>query len=432
MAGENYHHGPEIIENFDGTASVVDVKAAVTLLIGTAPIQTLYTTPQTRAPYINQPIVIRTQKQASAAFGDPSAATSAGYTIPQALFSAFNKDITGKGAGTWIVVNVFDPDVHKTSNVPDPTLVAASDIIGGIDVAGRPRGLDIAYACYNRFGFFPRRIIAPYFTGLAGVTEKMLIVANKVRGHALFDLPAGMTKQAALESRGVGGAFNVASQRAVLCYPRVNALDAVTGGNSLQPYSQHFAGVWNVASMQIGPHRSPSNRPMPDVTGTETDIYFASGAYDSDTDFLNEVGIVTTMTSFGAGFNTWGAASAAWPTVHDQMSWLHGRATMDVVEDAILFYTVPWIDNIASPANVDALEERVRAYLHTKEPGGDGWLYGSRFYFDRKRNTAEQIANQGRLYYHLDTAIVGLMHRLTIESYIDLNLVNTALGLVTG
>lgn len=429
MSGENYHHGPEIVERFEGSASVKDVKAAVTYLQGTAPIHELYETQQARAPYVNQPIVIRTQKQASEIFGDP--ADGAGYTIPAALYSIFNKDTTGKGAGTIVVNNVFDPDVHKTNNVPDPTLVDSAAMVGGIDNAGRPYGLDVAYACYNRFGFFPRRVIAPGFTGLTGVRAKMLTVANKVRGHAIWDLPAGMTKQQAIEARGTNGDYNTASERVAICYPRVKALDPVTGEMTLQPYSQHFAGVWNVAAMQQGPHRSPSNLPMPDVSGTETDIYFAPGAYDTDTNLLNEKGIVTTMTTFGAGMNTWGAHSAKWATVSDQMAWLHARATMDVLEDAILFYMLPYTDQWASPAIVDLVEERIRAYLHTKEPGGDGWLYGSAFYFDRQRNTAEQIANEGRVYYTLKTAIMGIMHRITIESYIDLNFVRTALGLVT-
>ncbi|MFT4098176.1 MAG: phage tail sheath subtilisin-like domain-containing protein [Rhodoblastus sp.] len=428
MAGENYHHGPEIIENFVGATSVADVKAATVYLQGTAPIHLLYDTPAKRAAVINQPIIIRRDSEIAALLGDP--ATSAGYSIPEALRAMFNKDVDGKGVGTIVVNNVFDPDVHKTGANPDPTKVVAADMVGSIDGAGRPTGLNVAYSCYNRFGFFPGRIIAPRFTGLSGVREKMLTVANNVRGHAIYDLPPGTTKQAAIEARGTTGAFNTSSQRAVLCYPQLSALDPVTGDNSLQPYSQHFAGVWNRAVSQIGPHRSPSNLDMPDVAGTETDIFFMPGSYDSDTDLLNEVGIVTTMTYYGAGIKTWGASSAGWPTLKDQMSWLHGRATADVLEDAILFYTMPYIDQWASPAIVDLVEERVRAYLHTKEPAGDGWLYGADFVFDRTKNTAEQIANEGRVYYKLSFAIMGIMHRVTINSYIDLNFVSTALGLV--
>ncbi|MDE2577952.1 MAG: phage tail sheath family protein [Hyphomicrobiales bacterium] len=429
MAGENYHHGPEIVESFVGSQSVVDVKAATCFLEGTAPIQNLYDTPEKRAAFINQPIIIRTPADAVAAFGPASVA--AGYSIPEALQAFFNKDQAGKGVGTIVVNNVFDPDRHiNAQGKPDPTQVTAADLVGDYDAAGRPTGMNVAYSCFNKFGFFPRRIIAPRFTGLLGLRQKMLTVANDVKGHAIYDLPPGMKKQDALTARGVGGDFNVASERAVLCYPQVLALDPVTGGQSLQPYSQHFAGVWNTAVSQIGPNRSPSNLSMPDVSGTETDIFFMPGSYASDTDMLNEVGIATTMTYYGAGINTWGASSAAWPTVKNQTAWLHGRAVCDVIEDAILFYAMPYIDQMASPSIVDMVEERVRAYLHTKEPGGDSWLYGSNFTFDRTRNTAEQIANEGRVYYSYSFAIMGIMHRITIEASIDLTFVSTALGLV--
>lgn len=428
MAGENYHHGPEIIENFVGSQSVVDVKAAVTYLQGTAPIHLLTDAAQ-RAGKINQPIIVRTPADALAAYGPASQA--AGYSIPEALQAFFNKDKDGKGVGTIVVNNVFDPDKHKDAQgKPDPTKVVAADMVGDYDVAGRATGMNVAYACYNRFGFFPRRIIAPRFTGLAGVREKMLTVANNVRGHAIYDLPPGMTKQQAIEARGVAGDFNVGSERAVICYPQLKALDPVTGDNTLQPYSQHFAGVWNMLAMQLGPHRSPSNIEMPDVAGTETDIHFMPGSYASDTDMLNENGIVTTMTYYGSGIKTWGASSAAWPTIRNQMAWLHGRATMDVLEDAILFYAMPYVDQWTNPQIVDMVEERVRAYLRTKGPSADGWIYGGDFVFDRTRNTAEQIANEGRVYYRLSCAIMGIMHRFTIDSYIDLNFVSTALGLV--
>lgn len=427
MAGENYHHGPEIVENFTGSASVADVKAAVTYLQGTAPIQTLYDTPAKRALMINQPIIVRTPADAVAAYGPASAA--AGYSIPEALQAFFNKDQSGKGVGTIIVNNVFNPDVHKDAQgQPDPSKVTAADMVGDYTVAGAATGMNVAYTCYNRFGFFPRRVIAPRFTGLAGLREKMLTVANNVRGHAIYDLPPGMTKQQAVESRGVAGGFNTGSERAVICYPQLSALDPVTGENSLQPYSQHFAGVWNMLAMQVGPHRSPSNIAMPDVAGTETDIHFMPGSYASDTNLLNENGIVTTMTYYGSGIHTWGASSAAWPTVKNQMAWLHGRAIMDVMEDAILFYALPYTDQWADPAIVNLIEERVRAYLRVKE--ADGWIYGGDFVFDRQKNTAEQIANEGRVYYRLSSAVMGIMHRITIESFIDLNFVSTALGLV--
>lgn len=323
--------------------------------------------------------------------------------------------------------NVFDPDTHKTGNAPDPTLVSSADMVGGLDAAGRPKGFDVAYSLYNRFGFFPRRIIAPRFTGLAGVRAKMEVVANNVRGHAIVDLPTGITVQQAIEARAVNGGYNTASNRVVLCFPRVKALDAATGDLSLQPFSQHFAGVWNCSVSQKGPHESPSNVEMADVKGTEIDIRFMPGSYSTDTNLLNEAGIVTTMTYYGTGLHTWGASSTAWPTLKDEASWLHGRAVMDVIDDAVLFYMMPYIDRLATLRNFEPIEERVNAWLASKVK--DSWLYGGVFSFNRAKTTADEIVNQGRVHWSLKREPVGIMHRATIESTTDIAFVKQALQL---
>jgi len=325
------------------------------------------------------------------------------------------------------VNNVFDPDTHKTGNAPDPTLVSSADMVGGLDAAGRPKGFDVAYSLYNRFGFFPRRIIAPRFTGLAGVRAKMEVVANNVRGHAIVDLPTGITVQQAIEARAVNGGYNTASNRVVLCFPRVKALDAATGDLSLQPFSQHFAGVWNCSVSQKGPHESPSNVEMADVKGTEIDIRFMPGSYSTDTNLLNEAGIVTTMTYYGTGLHTWGASSTAWPTLKDEASWLHGRAVMDVIDDAVLFYMMPYIDRLATLRNFEPIEERVNAWLASKVK--DSWLYGGVFSFNRAKTTADEIVNQGRVHWSLKREPVGIMHRATIESTTDIAFVKQALQL---
>lgn len=431
MVGENYHHGPEVIRVPDEGGIVTDQKMAVTFLLGTAPIHQAHATPAARAQYINQPIIIRRRADGVAAFGDPK--TSAGYSIPEALHAIFNKDMDGRGVGTIIVVNVFNPDVHKDADgEPDPVLVTATDVVGGISVAGKATGFEVAYTCYNRFGFFPRRIIAPRFTGLTGVRQKMLEVANNVRGHAIYDLTPGITKQAAIQARGTNGGFTTASNRVALCYPELLALDPVTGGQSVQPYSQHFAGVWNRVVSQTGPQESPSNIAMPDVSGTVEDIYWMPGAANSDTNLLNEAGIVTTMTRYGQGIHTWGASSASWPTVKNTEAWLHAQVVLDAIDDAVLFYLIPYTDRGAIPRRLSLIEERVNAYLASKSAGDDvfAWLYGGNFYFDRKKTTPESIVEQGRVFWKLERQPVGILHRATVEASTNLSFIEKALNLI--
>lgn len=425
---ENYHHGPEIIRITEENGVVVDQKMAVTFLIGTAPVHLPHATPQARAPYINQPVIIRSRAQAVAAFGPPTA----GYSIPEALEVAFRKDL-GQGVGTYIVVNVFDPAVHVTATVPDPTKVVAADIVGAIAVDGKRTGLECAYLCYNRFGFFPRRIIAPRFTGLTGVRAKMVEVANNVRGHAIWDMTAGLTIQAAIAARGSAQPFATASDRLAICFPQLRAIDPVTQQLVLQPYSQHFAAIWNRVVSMYGPHYSPSNVALgEDVQDTETDITWMPGRYDTDTNLLNEAGIVTTFTRYGQGLHTWGASSTAWPTVHNTEAWLHAQCVMDAIDDAVLFYMIPFTDRGAVLRRLSLIEERVNAYLATKSGADDlnAWLYGGNFRFDRTKTTAESIVGEGRVYWKLERQPVGIMHRATIEASTNLDFIDQALGLI--
>lgn len=87
----NYLHGAEIIELPNGTVPISVVKSAVVGLVGIAPKGAL-----------NELILVKNPTDA-AALG----AQLTGFSIPQALDAIFKQ-----GAGTVLVVNVFDPATH--------------------------------------------------------------------------------------------------------------------------------------------------------------------------------------------------------------------------------------------------------------------------------------------------------------------------------
>ena len=428
-----YHHGPEVIEHFEAGRVVRDIKAATLYLVGTAPVHLVHADAQVRAGYIESDIVIRTQEDAVAAFGPFNAAGA--YTIPRALFSIFKKD-RGRGVGTLIVRNVFDPATHKVDNAPNPAAVVAADIIGGLTAQGVPKGLEAAKYAYGKFGYFPRRIIAPGYSTTLSVRQAMLAVANKIRAHAICSMPVGTSKQGLVQLRGVAQPYQLGDDRLVYCAPHVWALDPVTANQSLQPYCQHFAGVWNeVVNREEndddgGPAASPSNRKMPDVSSIELPLQFYPGDYSSDTNFLNEAGIATAnMGQFGSGVVTWGAHASSWGASESPLptAWLHIRSMYDILHESIQWHLMPYIDRRGTPQRVEYIEDQIQQYINRKER--DGWLYGGRFQFDRAKNTPEEILGQGRFYYRLDAAPVGIMHRITVESYIDIGLIRTALAL---
>lgn len=414
-----FHHGPEVIEHKDGVTVVRDVKSAVTYVNGTAPIHEVHDTALKRADYINKRVIVRSRAEGAAAFG----VHEAGYTIPAALDAIFDQ---GDG-GTIIVNNVFDPDTHKEGTTPDPTKVTTADINGTITPAGLATGFSGAYECYNRFGYFPKLIIAPGFSPTATVRAEMDVVAGRLHALSIADLPLGLTKQQAVEARGVAGAANTSSARTVLTYPHV-VIEDTTGAaeTRLDPLSSRLAGVIIATDLEQGWHHSPSNREIKGVVDLEVPINFYPSDYQNDTNFLNEAGIVTAMRSFATGFRTFGNRSAAFPTSSHVENFIHARRILDMTHEAIIFYLMNYVDRLGTRQNVEAAEEGINAYLRAKI--GDGVFYGATFRFDTAKNTAEQIAD-GRFFYRLECHPTSVMERITVDSYVDTKFIADALSL---
>jgi len=98
----NFLHGVETVQILSGARPIRMVKTAILGIIGTAPI---FDVDDEKAT-VNKPVQILNDVAAAKYFG----VRRTGYTIPQALEALFDK-----GAGAAVVINVFDPEKHKTS-----------------------------------------------------------------------------------------------------------------------------------------------------------------------------------------------------------------------------------------------------------------------------------------------------------------------------
>jgi len=101
----NYLHGVETIEIEIGARSIRQVKTAIIGIVGTAPIHTVPLADRT----INYPTLVLNPRDAAKYFGQ----ATPGFTIPAAIDAIFDQ-----GAGICIVVNVFDPAVHRSIVAP--------------------------------------------------------------------------------------------------------------------------------------------------------------------------------------------------------------------------------------------------------------------------------------------------------------------------
>jgi hypothetical protein len=481
MAGPAFLHGVETIEVPQGLRPIRQVKTAVIGLVGTAPIHLL----DAGNRHVNDPYLVLNEQDA----GKLAGPQRPDFTIPQALDAIFDQ-----GAGTVVVVNVFDPSVHKqtvadealtlssdgtavTANpdvitltltssdgtttyaegtdytldqatgtitrvtsgqIPsgadlkasydhaDPSMVEASDIIGGVDTGGDRTGMQTWLDSFQRFGFFPKLLIAPVYSTQASVAVEMQALAqkDKCRAIALIDAPIGTKRDAALEGRGPEGDinFNVSDNRVALCYPHLKVYDRVTESERLEPFSQRLAGVIARTDMEEGYHVSPSNKPILGIVGAERQLSARINDPTSDVNLLNEAGIITLFNSFGSGLRTWGNRSSAWPSSTAQRQFIQTQRTLDVIAESIEMSMLQFLDGPVTRARIDAVLQSVQEFLNIQENRG-ALIPGSTVEFLEARNPPAQLAS-GHVVFTVTAVPPPPMERITFEQVVDINLLS--------
>lgn len=400
----NFLHGVETIEIDKGPRPITQVKTAVVGLIGTAP-----TGP------VNRPTIVLSERDA-AQFGTVADAASAGHSIPQALDAIFDH-----GAGTVIVVNVFDPAVHTVTNETGKTPIAASHIIGTVAADGSRTGLKALEDTYSLFGFNAKILIAPGYATLNAVTTELVAMADKLRAVTLIDAPAGVTVQQAIEGRGPAGTinFNTSNARAVLCYPHLRVYDPRTDSERLEPFSARLAGVMCKTDMEQGYWWSPSNHEISGIVGVERAITARVNDPQSEANLLNEAGIVTVFNSFGTGYRVWGNRSAAWPSVTHPKNFINVRRTADVLHESVEYAMLQFIDRPINDALIDDIRGSVNAFIRTLV--GRGALIDGSCTYDPAKNPPTELA-AGHLVFDLAFMPPTPAERISFESFIDINL----------
>lgn len=404
-------HGVETVESLKGPVQVQTVKTAVIGLVGTAPIHTL--TDVTKKT-LNVPVLIANEKDAAAYFG----AETTGFSIPSALRAIF-----AQGAGHVLVVNVFDPATHVTAEAPDVSKVVAADIIGTTTVGGARTGLQALRDCRTLFGYSPKQIITPGYSGLTGVMAALETLAGQLRAIVWVDAPAATTVAAVITSRGT--TLNSASKRVGILYPHVKALNAA-GSLVTEGMSAYVAGAQAAKDNAKGYWWSVSNTDLKAVLGLERPIEGAFNDVNSETNLLNAAGITTILTGYGMGFRVWGNRSAGYPILSTVDTFLNVRRTADVIEESLELAALPYMDRPLTQALIDQIVLDANTFMRTLQ-GLGAVLEGSKAFFDPTRNSAVELA-AGHLVLTYTFLPPSPMERLTFESSIDINLYSSVLG----
>jgi phage tail sheath protein FI len=203
-----------------------------------------------------------------------------------------------------------------SGNKIDPSLVTASDIIGGLDAtSGLETGLELVRQVYPKFGLTPGLLLAPGWshnpTVGAALSAKCTDINGVFQCECILDLDStteGATKYTDCNTVKTDSGFT--NKHAIVLWPQIKL------GTKRYAYSAIYGALvaYTDASSGDVPNLSPSNKLL-GVGGT----VLADGTEvildQMQANLLNGQGIVTAINM--NGWKAWGNNTACYPAITD-------------------------------------------------------------------------------------------------------------------
>ncbi len=294
----------------------------------------------------------------------------------------------------------------------DPTKVAATDVIGGVDASTQAySGVHALLGAKSVVGVTPRILCAPGFTHQKtdatanAVVAELLGIANKLRATICADGP-GTTDNAAIAYRQDWG-----SGRVYITDPWVKVVNSASGAIESKPSSARVAGLIALQDNTNGFWWSPSNQPINGIVGTSRPIDFAMGDASSRANVLNE-NEVTTIINLD-GYRLWGNRTAS---SDPQWAFLSVRRTADMIEQSLLEAHLWAVDRNITRTYLQDVVEGVNNYLrHLKAVGA---IIDGKAWADPELNTPDQLA-AGKVYIDFDFCPPYPAEHITFRAHLN-------------
>ncbi|MBI3584198.1 MAG: phage tail sheath subtilisin-like domain-containing protein [Nitrospinae bacterium] len=369
-----FQHGVYIQELDTKVLGVRTCDSALPFIVGAAPVQSL-----TGDKPVNQAKIIFNYKEFVITFGEvPQGQSEGNYSLSQFAKVYF----TLYGMSPVIFVNVFDPAVHKdTQDNPDPSLVTATDIIGGVDATtGKRTGLELIEESFTSFGKVIGLVLAPGYSHNTSVANAMIAKAEKISNHfkaiAYIDVPSTVEKPAdALTFKATFG-----SAHAAIFWPQAKY------GSDTHWLSAHAAGLTaKVDEKNTGvPYESPSNKELR-IDGPVKILTIQEANY------LNEQGIATIF-RFSTGWKLWGNRTAAFPEVTDiKDTFIPCRRMANWIENNLVLLSWQKVDDPMNKRLIETVVSTVNIWLNGLV--GRSFLIGAKVYFRKEDNPTTDLLN---------------------------------------
>ena len=314
----------------------------------------------------NEVVLLTSEREAIAAFGEDSAITRAA----KAVFIRAKAVIVACGV----------------ARLEDAAL-QTSAIIGGVLASGQRTGLQALLDGKSRFNAQPRLLIAPKHSATQAVATAMDALAGKLRAIAIVDGP-NTTDEAALAY-----AKEFGSKRVYMVDPGVQQWDTVLSKTVDAPASAFAAGLFAWTDTEYGFWASPSNKELVGITGTSRPIEFLDGDETCRANLLNNANITTIIRD--GGYRLWGNRTLS---ADPKWSFVTRVRTLDIVMDAILAGHKWAVDRSITKTYVKDVTDGLDAFM--RDLKNLGAVINFEVYADPVLNTASQL-EQGKVYWNI-------------------------------
>lgn len=401
-----YLHGIEIKEG-EKRSVLTTGDSSVIAIVGTAP-----------KGVVNEVKLITSLDAARAEFGDDIS----GFTIPQTLETIFSY-VSAKV----LVVNVLPKEKAEallesdgTMTRDDEGLVATNiykDVLPSVVdyTADIVSAIEMLVNIDDSLGVKPNIVIAPGYSHLSAVFNKLNESATKLQGFTAVDIIADNV-QAALTARS-SGLFNTTSQAVILCYPLVERYNAKENINDIIGLSVHWAAIKALRDAQSGYWLSPSNTELTGSVGLTAKISSSLTDSSADTNLLNGQGIVTVFRKSGSGSRLWGNWTAAFPTFSTTENMIAPRAVRMAIREALVDSALTYLDRNSTNVTIDMVSEDVNAFIRSL--AGQGAIVDGECVFDKDKNPDSELA-QGKITFCLYIKFASSTERITFEEIVEI------------
>lgn len=314
----------------------------------------------------NDLVLLTSEREAVAAFGEDSAITRAA----KAVFLKAKAVIVACG------VAELEDEALQTSA-----------IIGGVLASGQRTGLQALLDGKSRFNAQPRLLIAPKHSATQAVATAMDALAGKLRAIAIVDGP-NTTDEAVLAY-----AQEFGSKRIYMVDPGVQQWDTVTSKTIDAPASAFTAGLFAWTDTEYGFWASPSNKEFVGITGTSRPIEFLDGDETCRANLLNNANITTIIRD--GGYRLWGNRTLS---ADSKWSFVTRVRTLDIVMDAILAGHKWAVDRSITKTYVKDVTDGLEAFM--RDLKNQGAVINFEVFADTELNTASQL-EEGKVYWNI-------------------------------